>query len=459
MRTRGLFEILGYRPEEVPSTGEWWRQQIHPEDLPAADAALAAAIASGEERLVAAYRLRHRDGRWLRVVDRSVLVRDADRRVVRVVGCTINVTERKLIVEALAEREALYRTLTDAMPQIVYTTWPDGRSDYANRRWFDFTGMSPGQTQGLEWESCLHPEDLARVHELWFHSLQTGSPFEVELRYRRADGVYRWHLSRALPVRDEHGRVIKWVGTATDVDDFKRAEEALKETDRRKDEFLATLAHELRNPLAPVRNTLQLVRQACGAEPAVQQPLEMMERQVNQMVRLLDDLLDVSRITRGKIQVRMERVDLAAVVKLAIETSQPQIDAAGHMLTLTMPSEPLILEADPTRLAQVLANLLNNAARYTDPGGRILVGVERAGGEVVVRVRDTGIGIPERMLKRVFEMFTQVDRSLEQRLRREARNRPDPGAAPGAEAWRQRRGSQPRSGSRQRVRGAPAPVV
>ncbi len=413
VRTRGLFEILGYRPEEVPSTGEWWRQQIHREDLPAADAALAAAMASGEERVVAAYRLRHRDGRWLRVVDRSVLVRDADRRVVRLVSCTINVTERKLIVEALAEREALYRTLTDAMPQIVYTTWPDGRSDYANRRWSDFTGTRLDQTQGLEWESCVHPEDLARVREIWSRSLQTGSPFEVELRYRRADGVYRWHLSRALPVRDEHGRLIKWVGTATDVDDFKRGEEAAQGNRPAQDEFLATLAHELRNPLAPVRNTLQLLRQACGAAPAVQQPLEMMVRQVNQMVRLLDDLLDVSRITRGKIQVRKERVDLAAVVKLAIETSQPQIDAAGHVLTLTMPSEPLILEADPTRLAQVLANLLNNAARYTDPGGRILVVVERAGGEVVVRVRDTGIGIPERMLKRVFEMFTQVDRSLE----------------------------------------------
>jgi PAS domain S-box-containing protein len=410
-RTRGLFEVLGYRPEEVPATGEWWRQQIHPEDLPEADAALAAAIASGEDRVVAAYRLRHRNGRWLRVVDRSVLVRAADGSVVRLVGCTVNVTEQRLMVEALAEREALYRTLTDAMPQIVYTTWPDGRSDYANRRWFDFTCTTPQQNQGPEWEACLHPEDLARVRVLWTHSLQTGFPFEVELRYRRADGVYRWHLSRALPVRNELGQVIKWVGTATDVDDFKRAEEALKEADRRKDEFLATLAHELRNPLAPVRNTLQLVRQACRPEPAVQQPLEMMDRQVNQMVRLLDDLLDVSRITRGKIQVRKERVNLAAVVNLAVETSRPLLEGARHELTLTLPPEPLFLEADPTRLAQVLSNLLNNAARYTNPGGRIFLSVERDGGEVVVRVRDTGIGIPEAMLTRVFEMFTQVDRT------------------------------------------------
>ena len=193
----------------------------------------------------------------------------------------------------------------------------------------------------------------------------------------------------------------------------KRSEAALQETDRRKDEFLATLAHELRNPLAPLRNALQLMRMAGGDEHTMNQTLGMMDRQLQQMVRLIDDLLDISRITRGKIELRKERVELAAVIRDAVETSRPLIETAGHKLTVIYPPEPISLDADPTRLAQVFANLLNNAAKYTPQSGHIRLTAERQGDEVVVKVSDTGIGIPADMLPRIFEMFTQVDRSLE----------------------------------------------
>lgn len=187
----------------------------------------------------------------------------------------------------------------------------------------------------------------------------------------------------------------------------------LREADRRKDEFLATLAHELRNPLAPIRTGFQILRMAQGDRALAEQARAVMERQMQQLVRLIDDLLDVSRITRNKLELRKERVELERVVQHAVETSKPLIESAGHELTVRLPPEPMFLNADVIRLAQVLSNLLNNAAKYTEPGGKIWLTAERQGSDAVVSVRDTGVGIPSEMLPKVFEMFTQVDRSLE----------------------------------------------
>jgi signal transduction histidine kinase len=187
---------------------------------------------------------------------------------------------------------------------------------------------------------------------------------------------------------------------------------ALKESDRRKDEFLAILAHELRNPLAPIRNAVQIYRAKGLPVPELQWATEVIDRQVHQMTRLVDDLLEVSRITKGKIELRKERIELAVVVNSAVEASRPLIEKWGHELTVTIPPQPIQLEADPTRMAQVLSNLLNNAAKYMDQGGRIWVIAERQSDHVLIRVKDTGIGIPTEMLPRIFDMFTQVDRSL-----------------------------------------------
>jgi signal transduction histidine kinase len=195
--------------------------------------------------------------------------------------------------------------------------------------------------------------------------------------------------------------------------ELQRRAEELAETDKRKDEFLATLAHELRNPLAPVRNALQILRLAGDNRLATEQARAMMDRQVQQLVRLVDDLLDVSRITRGKVELKKERVALSSAVATAVETSRPLIEAARHELTVTLPPDTIELEADPTRLAQVLSNLLNNAAKYTNPGGKIWLTAEREGDRVAVSIRDTGVGIPPELLPRVFDLFMQVDRSIE----------------------------------------------
>jgi signal transduction histidine kinase/ActR/RegA family two-component response regulator len=189
----------------------------------------------------------------------------------------------------------------------------------------------------------------------------------------------------------------------------ERAEEALRKADRRKDEFLAILAHELRNPLAPIRNSLHVLQLTGRDDPAARRVAEMMERQVSHMVRLVDDLLEVSRITRGKIELRREELDVGSVIQNAIETSRPLIDAGGHALAVQLPPEHLAVHGDGVRLAQVFSNLLNNAAKYTDPHGTIEVAARRDGDAVVVSVKDSGTGIPADMLPRVFELFTQVD--------------------------------------------------
>lgn len=215
------------------------------------------------------------------------------------------------------------------------------------------------------------------------------------------------------PVRDSQGTIVGASKVARDITQRKETEAALREADRRKNEFLAILAHELRNPLAPIKNSLHILRMSAGNDPSTDSASEIMERQVDHMVRLVDDLMEISRITRGNIELRKAHVELATIVRGAVETSRPYIDGAGHQLALAIPPEPLILDADAVRLTQVIANLLNNAAKYTDPGGQIWLTVKREAQSVAISVRDTGTGIPADMLPRVFDLFTQVDRSFD----------------------------------------------
>ena len=234
--------------------------------------------------------------------------------------------------------------------------------------------------------------------ELANRTLQSGA--QDYLIKGQVDGQL---LARSLRYAIERGRI---------EEELRQRAEQLAAMDQRKDEFLATLAHELRNPLAPIRNSLQILRLSGDAGPAAKRVHEMMERQVNHMVRLVDDLLEVSRITRGKIELRKERIDLAAVLRSAVETSRPLIDAGLHQLEVAIPSRPLMVEADPVRMAQVIANLLNNAAKYTEERGDIRLTARGEGNEAVASVRDNGLGIPADMLARVFEMFSQVERTL-----------------------------------------------
>lgn len=255
----------------------------------------------------------------------------------------------------------------------------------------------------------LRPEDEAESQRLL---LATGHWRGEEIHLTRAGT--QLHVESAFNVlRGESGAATGMLAAIRDVTERKHAEEALREADRKKDEFLATLAHELRNPLAPIGNGLHIMKLAGGDLAMMQQARVMMERQVEQMTRLIDDLMDVSRISRGKIVLHKERTRLADAIGNAVDSVRPMIDAGGHELLLEVPAEPIHLDGDPLRLSQIFTNLLNNAAKYTDRGGRIHLAVQRLEGEVLVSVEDNGVGIPAHMLTQVFEMFAQVDSSLE----------------------------------------------
>jgi PAS domain S-box-containing protein len=498
------------------------------------------------------------------------------------------------LLQALRASEEQYRFLAEAIPNLVWTARPDGALDYLNQRWQEYTGRSATEIEGWQWKNVIHPEDVGPMVSTWAEILATGAVYEIEIRIRRADGAYRWHLGRAVPLRDPGGRITRWFGTCTDIHDQKQAQEALirseerlrflaeastvlsasldsranlarlaplivpriadwcaidlverdgslvrlsvahrepeleertwglgrqlaashglakplregpwlipqlspssgaerlpgpcveairelglrsvitvplvvqgepagllwlgtdrgarrygaedlavaedlarragaslenarlfhelQEADRAKDQFLAMLGHELRNPLAPIRNAIHALRERERADPAASRLREIIDRQTQHMTRLVDDLLDVSRITSGRIELKSEAVDLNEVAVQAVETSRPAIEERRHRLVVETAPEPIWVEGDAVRLEQVVTNLLTNAAKYTEQGGEIRLLVGRSQGSesgspaAVLRVQDTGMGIAPEMQSRVFELFAQAERSLD----------------------------------------------
>ncbi|MFZ5520787.1 MAG: ATP-binding protein [Pseudomonadota bacterium] len=463
----------------------------------------------------------------------------------------------------LQESQARFSQLAETMPQLAWIAREDGYITWFNQRWYDYTGTTPAQMEGWGWQSVHDPAELPRVMREWQAGISNGQPLEMVFPLRGADGVLRPFLTRVAPLKDDHGRVLMWFGTNTDISqqqatadalrdserrereraemlesvmqrlrereedlrsltdntpdilsrfdrelrhvfvnaavtratgqptshfigktnrelgmppelcdrwdaclravfetgqpqgiEFsyrspdgvrhfqgrfipewgadgqvvsalgvthdctaqKAAADALLEADRRKDEFLATLAHELRNPLTPIRTGLHILKRAAGTQPpdpAGARIRDMMERQVDHMVRLIDDLLDVARISTGKIELRHERVLLSAVVDSALDTSRPLLEAARHEVELCLPGEPVWLHGDAVRLAQVVANLLNNAAKYTPERGRIRLHARVDDARVELSVADNGIGIPPAELSRIFAMFAQAGPALQ----------------------------------------------
>jgi PAS domain S-box-containing protein len=421
-RTRGLYEVLGYRPDEVPPTAAWWAEQIHPDDRERVTHVDPTAVRT--DAAVVEYRVRHKDGRWLQVEDRGVQVWDGG-KAVRLVGCTTDITERKQAEESLRFQLGLTRSITDNATTPIFMMDDRSRCTFMNPAAEQMTGFTFGEVEGgILHDFIHHHRPDGRPYPMPECPIDRALPEHDEVRdhedvFFRKDGEKFPVLCNARVI-DKEGKAVGTVIEVRDVTKEKEAAEALRmlaadlsEADRRKNEFLATLAHELRNPLAPIRNGLQLIRLADGDLAAVGQAREMMERQVEQMVRLVDDLMDVSRISRGKIELRKQHVRLAEVVNSAVETSRPLIEQMGHELTVTLPTHPIVIDADLTRLAQVFMNLLNNSAKYSDRNGHIWLTAERQGSDVVVSVRDTGIGIPTDKLTSIFDLFSQVDRSLE----------------------------------------------
>jgi PAS domain S-box-containing protein len=321
--------------------------------------------------------------------------------------------ERDRINSALRESEQRYRAIVEQVREFaIFMLDPHGRATSWNEGVKRVLGYNEIEFLGLDVPAKVFaPEDVASgVPQRELRDAATKGAAGDDRWKMRKDGTRFWASGITTALRDPAGHLIGFTKIVRDLTDRKRAEEALKRADRRKDEFLATLAHELRNPLAPIRNSLNLLRITPNLDPSADRVYEMMERQVDHIVRLVDDLLEVSRITRGKIQLRKEHVEIAAIVRSAIETSNPIIDAGHHQLAVTLPPQPVLVDGDPVRLAQVVANLLNNAAKYTNPHGQIWLSARRQDESVCISVRDNGIGIPLEMQPYIFEMFTQVHR-------------------------------------------------
>jgi len=315
--------------------------------------------------------------------------------------------------------EVRFRGLLEKLPAGAYTCDPNGLITYYNQHAVQLWGRSPSLNDPAD-RFCgsfkLYAIDGSPIsHDQCWMALALKNCLEYnghEIIIERPDGQRRTTLAYANPISDETGRLIGAVNVLVDISDRKRAEDALKEADRSKNEFLATLAHELRNPLAPIRAAVKILQLKAKPTPESQSALDVIDRQTRQMTRLIDDLLDIARITSNKLELRRERIELRDVLKAAVETSQPLIEQRGHELTVETSDEPIYLDGDMVRLAQVVSNLLNNAAKYTERGGRIWLTAAKEGSNTVVSVRDTGMGITPEVLPRIFEMFTQAGRAI-----------------------------------------------
>ena len=295
---------------------------------------------------------------------------------------------------------------------IVAITDARGRITFVNDKFCAISKYSREELLGQDHRiinSGYHPKEFIR--DLWT-TISQGLVWQGEIKNRAKDGFFYWVATTIVPFLNEEGKPRQYVVIRADITGHKEAEAALKEADRRKDEFLATLAHELRNPLAPVRNAVEVLRMKGPDIPELHWARDIIDRQTQAMTRLIDDLMDISRINQGKIELKREQIQLAKIVQGAVETSRPLIEEMGHTLTVTLPPVRVIVDADLTRLAQVFLNLLNNAAKYTERGGRIDLRADLQGSDVVVSVADTGIGIPADKLPTLFEMFSQVEVAL-----------------------------------------------
>ena len=412
------WEGCGYTREQIIGKpfweGPWWTPS--PALVERVKAASAEASAGRKSREELPYFVA---GGTERVADVIVLpIKDDAGRVLFLAATGTDITDRK---RAEADREK-FVTLVENSTDFIGICDLEGIPFYVNPAGLKMVGLN-----GIEEARRAHvrdfffPEDQARVLEEFFPSVMENGHGEIEIRFRHfRTGEARWMAYKVLKLADREGQAVAFATVSQDVTDRRRLEDDLRklagdlsEADRRKVEFLAMLSHELRNPLAPLRNTLEILKRDRGNGATVPQALDTMERQLDQLIRLVDDLLDLNRITHNRIDLRKGQVELASVINQAVQASRPLAESAGHDVQIVLPPESIYLRADAVRMTQIFANLLNNSCKYTPPGGKIRLTAKRQDGEAVITVEDNGAGIPPDKLDVVFDMFMQVDRSLE----------------------------------------------
>jgi PAS domain S-box-containing protein len=398
--SKSWYEFTGRTPTEDKIAD--WASAVHPDDLPEIETRLLRAhrARSGEP---VEYRARRHDGQYRWLLDAAVPRHRSDGKFAGYIGSMTDITDRKVAEGAVRQSEELFRTLANSIPQLAWMARPDGRIFWYNQRWYDYTGCERGSADAEDWRGFHGEEGRASVMEAFERAVATGTSFQEAFTLRRADGEYRWHLCQMLPIRDDEGQLRLWFGTHTDITEEREAQ-------RRKDQFLATLAHELRNPIAPILTGLEVIRSSASDAATISQVAAMMERQTGQMVHLIDDLLDMSRINTGKIVLKKEKVRLGSVIDSAVEASQPVIKQYGHHFNVEGGDGMTTVEVDPHRMAQVISNLLSNAAKYTQPGGKIVLkhGVDPES-RPWISVTDNGKGIDPGRRETIFQLFEQED--------------------------------------------------
>jgi signal transduction histidine kinase len=401
-----LFVAFPGNPDDPDDTGEVaLRHSLsrvvatgRPDTLPAQRYPIRVDLPSGE--------VRYEERFWNAV---STPIFDEDGQILCISHSTTDVTSLIRAEAARSESEKRFRALVSASAEVVYRMGPDwtemhqleGRgflqdTSAARRLWID---------------AYIPPEDRSMVREAIDEAIRARKVFELEHRVLRLDGSYGWAYSRAIPMLDADGHIYEWIGAASDITDRKKAEEMLLETVRRKDEFLAMLAHELRNPLAPISAAAQLLQTIKLDKDNVERSCQVISRQVRHMTGLIDDLLDVSRVSRGLIELDNVPLDIRQIAANALEQVMPLIEARRHHLAVRLPPDSVTVMGDEKRLVQVLANILNNAAKYTPECGNILLQVDVHEADVIVSIMDDGIGMEAELTARAFDLFAQAQRS------------------------------------------------
>ncbi|MGH9795428.1 MAG: PAS domain S-box protein, partial [Candidatus Acidiferrales bacterium] len=319
--------------------------------------------------------------------------------------------EREYAAQSLRESEERFRYLADNAPVLIWVNGLDG-CEFVNREYLKFLGCTFNEVLDMEWSRFIHPDDVEGYLAAYLLAFQRRELFDAQLRFRRADGEYRWMRSSGAPRFTPGGAFLGYVGCSADITDIKRSEEDLKLADQRKDEFLAMLGHELRNPLAAISTGATLLREK-NTEERRAWIEQMMSRQIQQLQRLVDDLLDITRISRGKIQLRRQQIELKKHIEATVDAVQPLVQKHRHRLTVSLPQETAFLSADPARFEQILVNLLTNAVKYMPGSGSIQLSAQLEDRQVAIRCRDQGLGIPPDALQRIFEPFVQFNTALD----------------------------------------------